>query len=439
MNKIIEPKVLKGFRDYLPKTMINKKKIIYHIEQTFESFGFSPIDTPCIEYTEILLGKGGTETDKQLYRFTDNGGRDVTLRFDLTVPLARFISQHYNELGIPFKAYHIGQVWRGENTHKGRYREFYQCDFDILGTESNLSDIEIIQIIYKSLSEIIKSDKFSIRLNNRVILNSLLKQLNLIGKSTEVLRVIDKIRKEPLEKIKLYLSNLGIENNNVNKIIEFVSIEDDNKNIINYLTKNIGNNEGIDNIKEIINILEVIGIPNKCIKIDLSIARGLDYYTGNVFETILEDLPNIGSICSGGRYNNLASLYSNNKIPGVGASIGIDRLISALEELGKLENRNTTADLIIINIDSNYTKEYFRLAKIFRENNIKTDFFTDNKKIDKQLKYADRKGIRFAITNASNEFENNIVKLKDLKKSLYIENDLKNTINYIKKELSFIR
>lgn len=418
-KQIIQPKILKGFRDYLPEVMIPRKNMIHKLEEVFESFGFAPIDTPTLEYTEILMGKGGEESDKQLFRFNDNGGRDVTMRFDLTVPLARFAAQHYNELGMPFKRYHIAPVWRGENTHKGRYREFYQCDFDILGTTSNTSDIEIASMIYSSISTLIKSDNFTIRFNNRMILNGLMEKMSIQDKLTGVLRVIDKIYKEPEEKIVKELEEkVGLEKSQIDKILEFVRLKGSNQEILDSLKNILEGNEialkGVSNLEELINTLVALDIPEKCLTIDLSIARGLDYYTGTIFETMLNDLPSIGSICSGGRYDNLAELYTTQTIPGVGASVGLDRLIAALEELKLLESKVSPADVLVTTMDSNYTMEYIKLASELRKSGIKTEVYTESKKLDKQLKYADRKSFKLVLINGSNEFEQNIVKIKNM-------------------------
>lgn len=419
MKNLIQPRVLKGFRDYLPQIMIQRKAMIKTIENSFESFGFSPIDTPALEYTEILMGKGGEESDKQSFRFNDNGGRDVTLRFDLTVPLSRFAAQHYNDLGMPFKAYHIGPVWRGENTHKGRYREFYQCDFDILGTNSVWADIEIALMIYKTLNNLLENNDFTVKINNRSILNGLMNKLGLEAKTAGILRIIDKINKETEDKIKAELSEkLELTNEQISEVLNFVKIKGDNDSIIKSLESIFVDNPiaigGINTLKEIISVIKHQNIPEKCFQIDLSIARGLDYYTGSVFETVHDKLPGIGSICSGGRYDNLAELYTANKIPGVGAAIGLDRLIAVLEELDLLKKELTTAKVMIVTMDKNYLNEYFEMANKLREAGINTEVYSDDKKLDKQMKYADRKGINLVIINGSQEFNQNIVKIKNM-------------------------
>jgi histidyl-tRNA synthetase len=418
-KKIIQPKVLKGFRDYLPDLMLHRKKMINKIETNFENFGFAPIDTPALEYTEILLGKGGDESDKQLFRFTDNGGRDVTMRFDLTVPLARFIAQHYNELGMPFKAYHIAPVWRGENTHKGRYREFYQCDFDILGTTSNFSDIEIALLIYSTINAVLGSDEFTIRINNRMILNGLMESLGLQDKTAGILRVIDKIYKETREKlIQEMVEKVGITEEQTEKVFAFVQLKGTNQEIISQLEILFSENQaalkGVNNLKELVTTFQSLNIPEHCYQIDLAIARGLDYYTGTIFETTLTHLPGIGSICSGGRYDNLASLYTDNEVPGVGASVGLDRLIAAMEELNLLSKVATPAQVLVVNMDNSYRSEYLKLAFQLREAGIKTELFTEDKKLDKQLKYANRKGFKLVIIAGSDEFNTNSVNIKNM-------------------------
>lgn len=441
MNKIIQPKTLKGFRDFLPDQMLNKKSMIKKIESNFENFGFAPIDTPCLEYTEILLGKGGDETDKQLFRFNDNGGRDVTLRFDLTVPLARFVSQHYNELGMPLKAYHIAPVWRGENTHKGRLREFYQCDFDILGTESNFSDIEIAILIHTTIKQLIDSTDFTIRVNNRMILNGLMSQLQIEDKTTGVLRIIDKIYKQPKEKIIQELQEkLALSTEQIDSLLSFIELKGTNEEIIENLKVRFKENElalkGVFNLEEMVKTFTSLGF--NTLKIDLAIARGLDYYTGSVFETMLNKLSEIGSVCSGGRYDNLASLYSSNKVAGVGASVGLDRLIDAMEELKMLELKATPADVLIVMFDESYKFDYLKIAMELREAGIKTELFNEPKKLDKQMKYANKKGFKFVITNGSNEFEGKKVKIKNMVSGEIFESTFDNFVESLKEKSTVI-
>lgn len=397
---IIEPRTLKGFRDFLPEVMIPRKQMIETIEKVYRSFGYAPIDTPALEYTEILLGKGSAETDKQLFRFTDNGGRDVALRFDLTVPLARFVAQHFNELSFPFKRYHIAPVWRGENSQRGRYREFYQCDFDIIGTKSNLADLEVAQVIFSALTAL-GIDDFTIRINNRMILNGLMQQLGLEDEAVKILRIIDKIEKIGVDSVRKELGEIVGQNIvAIDKIINFINLKGSNNEIIEQLVKDFCDNQlaeaGISNLKDIFEKSKIIGIPEKNLKIDLSIARGLDYYTGTVYETTLNNLPEIGSICSGGRFDNLSSLYIDKELPGVGASIGIDRLIAALQSLNILVGKKSTAKTLVA-VKENNSDYAFVVADFMRKQGIDAEVYLGHKAVGDQIKYATGKNIDFVI------------------------------------------
>ncbi|MBO8436028.1 MAG: histidine--tRNA ligase [Spirochaetes bacterium] len=347
---MIEPVILKGFRDSLPKDEIPKKKIIRVLEDQFESYGFAPIDTPVLEYTEVLLGKGGGETDKQIFRFKDNGGRDVAMRFDLTVPFARFMASHHDEVGVPFKRYHISKVWRGENPQKGRYREFTQCDFDIVGADNALSDAEILSLMHASFAALgIENYKF--HLSHRGLFTRFLSQLDAEKDSVEILRTVDKLRKIGEEEVKKALTEITASEEKAEKIIAFIT-SGDGCSFMETLEKleslSGGRSEESERMREIYSILSSLGIEKSFI-FDPSITRGLDYYTGIVYETFLTDLQSIGSVCSGGRYNDLASLYMKEKLPGVGASIGLDRLLAALDELkSPLLTNSASADLLIV-------------------------------------------------------------------------------------------
>ena len=396
---MIQSKVLKGFRDSLPSQEIVKKKIISLLEVTFSSYGFVPIDTPVLEYTEVLLGKGGGETDKQIFHFADNGGRDVALRFDLTVPFARFMAQHYNELTLPFKRYHINKVWRGENPQKGRYREFYQCDFDIVGIDSTSSDVEILMMMYSSLLTL-KLENVSIHINHRGLFNAFLDFHELTPFSVEILRTVDKLRKIGEEETISQLTQIITDEEKAKKIINFITpFENEDPFVtIKRLTEEAGGeNESSIRLFEIYSALVEANMASRIV-IDPSITRGLDYYTGIVYETFLNDLPGIGSICSGGRYNDLASLYTKQKLPGVGSSIGLDRLLSALEELGSpFFEKNSSADVIIFNTDEKMYGEYQKAANNLREAGIRVDVYLENKKINGQFKYAEQNTIPFGL------------------------------------------
>lgn len=415
-SSLITPQILKGFRDYLPDTMMAREKLMETARRVYRSYGFSPIDTPALEYSEILVGKGGDESDKQMFRFNDNGGRDVALRFDLTVPLARFSAQHHTELGLPFKRYHIAPVWRGENTQRGRYREFVQCDFDTIGTLSNVADIETLLVIH-DLLRAIGFEKFTIRVNNRLILNGVLQQLGVADKSVGVLRAIDKLAKigeagvlEELEQ------RVGLSAEQAAKILKVLAGGSTLDELETLLTGNETALQGVNNLRELFATAEKAGIPTTSVALDCTIARGLDYYTGTIFETFLGDLLGIGSICSGGRYDNLAGLFTKEKLPGVGASLGLDRLLAAMEELGMVAQATTPAAVLIPQFDAAHMADYMALGRRLRAAGIATEVFPEAKKLGKQLQYADRKGFRLAIIAGGDEFAKGEWQIKNLKK-----------------------
>ncbi|MGD1833499.1 MAG: histidine--tRNA ligase [Sphaerochaetaceae bacterium] len=396
---MIQSKILKGFRDSLPAQEIVKKKIIDTLEKQFSLYGFSPIDTPALEYTEVLLGKGGGETDKQIFHFADNGGRDVALRFDLTVPFARFMALHRNELTIPFKRYHINKVWRGENPQKGRFREFYQCDFDIVGPDNPTSDVEILMMMYHSLKSLQLSN-VSIHIAHRGLFNAFLRHLHVDHNSVEILRTVDKIRKVGVNQTLESLNESTGSEKVSQDILSFITpVEDENPyDTIRRLSVLAGGEEEHSNrLRDIYSTLKSLDMADNII-IDPSITRGLDYYTGIVYETFLTDLPSIGSICSGGRYNDLASLYMKEKLPGVGSSIGLDRLIAALEELGSpFLDSTRSSDVIIFNTDNSHIDYYQRIALRLRELGVRVDLYLEKKKITSQFKYAQAHNIPFGI------------------------------------------
>ncbi|MEM7518690.1 MAG: histidine--tRNA ligase, partial [Planctomycetota bacterium] len=327
----IQPRTLKGFRDYLPDAMLERERLISTAKSVYRSYGFAPIDTPALEYEEVLTGKGGAESDKQLYRFTDHGGREVALRFDLTVPFARFAAQHIGQLGTPFKRYHIGPVWRGENTQRGRYREFLQCDFDTIGTTSVLADIETGLVIH-DLLEAVGAGEFRLHCNNRKALSGLLEKIELEGEGAQaaVLRALDKLAKIGPEKVVAEMvSAAGASETQAREVLRLGSLEGTNDEILEDLQGLVAGSEigerGVAELRQVSDALRDVGIPSSRFALDVSIARGLDYYTGTVFETFLADLPGIGSVCSGGRYDDLAGLYTKESLPGIGASLGLDR------------------------------------------------------------------------------------------------------------------
>ena len=419
MQKLIKPQTLKGFRDYLPASMLARERLIETARGIYRSYGFCPIDTPALEYTEILLGKGGAETDKQMFRFTDQGERDVSMRFDLTIPLARFAAQHLAEIGTPFRRYHIATVWRAEKPQKGRYREFMQCDFDTIGTKSISADIEVVLVIDQLLRSI-GVERFTMRINHRQVLNGLLEQLGIQNNATSILRSLDKLGKiERDQVIAEIVTNEAATAEQAARILDLVNVQGSAQDVLSQLREQAGGHDrtlaGVEQLRQIVEAAEAGGVAPERIAIDPSIARGLEYYTGTVYETFLDDLPGIGSVCSGGRYDNLAGLYTKQELPGVGASLGLDRLLAALEELGQVPDTRTPAQVLVTLFDGERLNDYLRIASNLRAVGLNVEVFPDTKKLGQQLKYADRQGFRYAVIAGSNEFEARQIQLKDLK------------------------
>ena len=415
---MITPRTLKGFRDYLPEQMIPRERIIATAQRVYRSYGFSPIDTPALEYLEILAGKGREESDKQMYRFTDHGGRDVGMRFDLTVPLARFAAQHFAELGTPFKRYHIAAVWRGENTQRGRFREFMQCDFDTIGTLSAVSDIETALVIH-DLLRAIGFDSFRIHLNNRMVLNGVLARFGLAERSKQILIALDKVHKIGELKVAEEMQTAaGATAEQAQEVLRLFEIAGTNDQILRQLKHTVGSSEvgqaGVQRLQEIVSAVASAGVDPKYLVIDAVITRGLDYYTGTIYETFLDALPDLGSICSGGRYDNLAGLYTNQQLPGIGASLGLDRLLAGMEELGMIPQVSTPAEVFIPYFDPARLHDYLRLAAQLRAAGFGVEVFPDPKKLGQQLKYADRRGHRFALVAGENEFASGTIQIKNL-------------------------
>ena len=412
----ITPRTLKGFRDFLPQTMIPRERLMDIARGVYRRYGFVPIETPSLEYAEILGGKGGEESDRQMFRFRDHGGRDVGMRFDLTVPLARYVAQHANELGMPFKRYHIGTVWRGEKPQVGRYREFAQCDFDTIGTTSLASDIETALVINDLMQEI-GFDRFQIRINNRKVLNGVLQKLDLARYATVVLRAIDKLPKIGPEKVRAELeSQAPISREQIDQVLGLARISGSRDEVLRSLdTLSRGSElaqQGVHELTELTRIVGGLGIAEHRLAIDVSIARGLDYYTGTIYETFLDDLPGIGSVCSGGRYDNLAELFTRQALPGVGASLGLDRLLAAMESLDMIPSQRTTADVLIVQFDPERLVDYLRIADQLRRRGIPTEVYPDAKKLGQQFKYADRRGFRAVLIAGADEFESGTVQIK---------------------------
>lgn len=415
---LIKPQTLKGFRDYLPDQMRIREELIETARGVFRSYGFAPIDTPALEYTEILLGKGGEETDKQMFRFTDQGGRDVALRFDLTVPLARFAAQHLAEIGTPFKRYHIAPVWRAEKPQKGRFREFVQCDFDTIGTPSNAADVETLLVIH-DLMERLGLGRFTIRVNNRLILNGLLEQLDLAGQSAAVLRALDKLPKIGRAGVVEEMTHkAGIPADKAARVLDLAELTGAPEELLGRLEALlVGSNQGlrgVAHLRELFAVCRACGIPDERVRLDLAIARGLDYYTGTIYETFLADLPAIGSICSGGRYDNLAGLFTSQTLPGVGASLGLDRLLAALEELGRADGAGAAVPVLVTQFDARHLGDYFRVARALRGAGVPTEVFPEPRPLGRQLRYASARGFRAALIAGEDEFAAGIWQVKDL-------------------------
>jgi histidyl-tRNA synthetase len=444
MTKLIEPRTLKGFRDFPPELMIPRETLIEKSRQVFRSYGFAPIDTPALEYAEILLGKmdSGAEIQRQLYRFRDHGDRDVALRFDLTVPLARFAAQYVgpnpNQIPTPFKRYHIGAVWRGENPQAGRFREFMQCDFDTIGTSSPAADIEIAMVIH-DLFVALGFEQFEIRINNRLILNGLLEQLQLADRAAPILIALDKLAKQRRESVQAELSSLGAPQPAIMQILSLAEARGENLALLDRVESELSGNakamQGVQQLRQLVTVCSAAGIPGERIRVDLSICRGLDYYTGTIYETFLNDLPSIGSVCSGGRYDNLAGLYTKQTLPGVGASLGLDRLLAAMETLQLLPKTATPAPVMIVQFSADRLSDYFRIGRELRQSGIGTEVFPEPKKIGAQLQYAERRGSRLAIIIGPDEFAAGACKVKDLSARIEVTIDQSELIGALRKLL----
>jgi len=415
---LITPRTLKGFRDYLPATMMPREQLVETARRVYRSYGFSPIDTPALEYLEILQGKGSDETDRQLYQFTDHGGRAVGMRFDLTVPLARFVAQHAAELGTPFKRYHIASVWRGENTQRGRYREFMQCDFDTIGTKSVVADIETALVIHDLMLAIGFAD-FTICINNRLVLNGLLEKLGLADQSTAVLRALDKLAKIGAEGVLAELREQAVASQEqAAEVLHFARLEGQPDAILQQLDALLAGSDkglaGVENLRQIMAGIRAAGVADARVKLDVSIARGLDYYTGAIFETYLGPLPTIGSVCSGGRYDNLAGLFTKQELPGIGASLGLDRLLAAMEELGMIAQVATPAQVLLTYFAADQLPVYLQLASALRAAGLRVELYPEPKRLGQQLKYADGRGFRVAIVAGPDELARRACQVKDL-------------------------
>ncbi len=419
MNDKVEPKTLPGFMELNPNDQVKFDQMKETIAKSYERFGFLPLDTPVIEYSEVLLAKAGGETEKQIYRFK-KGDTDLSLRFDLTVPLAKYVAANHNELAFPFKRYQIGKVYRGEKAQQGRYREFYQCDIDIIGdgSLSVINDAQIPSIIYNTFKEL-GFDNFTICINNRKILNGLFSSLNLSEFATDILRIIDKIEKIGVEAVRGELETLGISKDSIETIINFVLIDgnvDEKLSALNELgIENSLYNEGVNELSSVVEYIRLLGVPEGFFNVDLKIARGLDYYTGTVYETFLNDFRKLGSVCSGGRFDNLAEYYTDKKLPGVGISIGLTRLFYQLNQMNAIKaTRTSISDVLVIPMSQEDVAESLKVASKLREEKINTDIFFEDAKMKKKMKYADKWNIPFVVIIGEEERKSSLYTLKDM-------------------------
>ena len=432
------PRTLSGFMELLPAPQQQMERMMEVLRKTYALYGFTPLDTPVIESSEVLLAKGGGETEKQIYRF-QKGDADLSLRFDLTVPLAKYVALHYNDLTFPFRRFQIGKVYRGERAQRGRFREFYQADIDVIGDGklSILNEAEIPAIIYKTFSTL-GLKRFRIRVNNRKILNGFYAMLDLTEQSGGIMRTVDKLDKIGPEKVEAILTeDLGVSPENAREILNFISINGDTQAVLARLEGYRGRNplfdQGLEELGLVVRYLADFGVPAENFAVDLTIARGLDYYTGTVYETVLLDHPEIGSVCSGGRYDNLAEYYTEKQLPGVGISIGLTRLFYVLGEQGMLNPELPTApaDVLILPMTQDLSAA-IALATQLRENGIRAQLYTEEKKFKQKIGYADKLGIPYVIFLGEDEIQEGVAACKDMATGEQTKLDPRATIYRIK-------
>lgn len=435
MTEIVKPSILPGFMELTPQDQILFNKLMDTIRKNFEKFGFLPLDTPVLEKSEILLAKGGGETEKQIYRFS-KGDTDMSMRFDLTVPLARYVAMRYSDLSFPFRRYQIGKVYRGERNQKGRYREFYQCDIDVIGNETLdiINDAEIPSIIYSTFKDL-DFGKFTIRLNNRKILNGFFKSVG-VTDPQDVLRIVDKLEKIGEEKVMEELKGISLSDEAIDSILKFISIDGTNDEKIEKLKAMNVDNElfsiGVDEMEKIMGYMRSFGMDEDYFEFDLTIARGLDYYTGTVYETKLDYYPQLGSVCSGGRYEDLAGYYINQSLPGVGISIGLTRLFYQLRDAGIIsDHENSLSKVIIIPFDE-YMEDGIKLVTELRDAGIYSLVYTEPGKLSKKMKYANALNIPYTIVVGESEVKEGIYSLKDMRTGEQREGTLAELITCLK-------
>ena len=438
----VTPRTLSGFMELLPAPQQQMERMMEILRTTYSRYGFTPLDTPAIEAAEVLLAKGGGETEKQIYRF-QKGDADLSLRFDLTVPLAKYVALHYNDLAFPFRRYQIGKVYRGERAQRGRFREFYQADIDIIG-DGKLditNEAEIPSIIYQTFTSL-GLTRFQIRVNNRKILNGFYAMLGLTEQSGDIMRTVDKLDKIGAGKVRTCLTeDVGLTAEQADEIMQFISITGSNRQVLDALAGYQGRHElfdqGLDELNTVTRYLSAFGVPEENFAVDLTIARGLDYYTGTVYETTLLDHPEIGSVCSGGRYDNLAAYYTDRQLPGVGISIGLTRLFYVLGEQGLLNPQLPTApaDVLILPMTQDLTPA-IRLATRLRSAGVRTQLYTEQKKLKAKMNYADKLGVPYVVFLGDDEIAAGLVACKDMTSGDQTKLSFEDTLSRITQGLS---
>ena len=437
----VQPRTLSGFMELLPKDQVLMEKIMETLRETYSLYGFTPLDTPVIEASEVLLAKGGGETEKQIYRFT-KGDSDLSLRFDLTVPLAKYVALHYGELSFPFRRYQIGKVYRGERAQRGRFREFYQADIDIIGDGKLdiVNEAEIPAIIYQTFSRL-GLERFQIRVNNRKILNGFYDMLGLREQSGEIMRTVDKLEKIGGDKVRELLMEAGVSEEKAGEILRFIGIRGKNSQVLKVLESYRGKDElfdqGLEELGTVVKYLGAFGVPEENFAVDLTIARGLDYYTGTVYETMMTDHPEIGSICSGGRYDNLAEYYTNKQLPGVGISIGLTRLFYVLQEQKMLNEEAGTApaDVLLLPMTEELGPA-IELGTRLRGEGIRVQLYTEPKKFKAKMNYADKLGVPFVVFLGEDEIQEEVVSCKDMVSGEQTKLDFSSTVTRVKERLA---
>ena len=437
-----QPRTLSGFMELLPREQAVMEEMMSVLRETYASYGFAPLDTPVIEASEVLLAKAGGETEKQIYRFS-KGDSDLSLRFDLTVPLAKYVALHYGSLAFPFRRYQIGKVYRGERAQRGRFREFYQADIDIIG-DGKLdiaNEAEIPAIIYQTFSRL-GLQKFQIRVNNRKILNGFYSMMGLSGRSGDIMRTVDKLEKIGPEKVAGILTGeLEVSQDAADEILKFIAIKGSNGQVLEALEQYRGRDAlfdtGLEELGTVVKYLSAFGVPEEYFTVDLTIARGLDYYTGTVYETAMLDHPEIGSVCSGGRYDNLAEYYTNKILPGVGISIGLTRLFYVLNEQNMLnvENSGASADVLALPVTADLSPAIALCAQM-RRDGVRVQLYTEQKKFNAKMNYADKLGIPYVVFLGEDEIKAGLISCKDMASGEQTKLDYGQTLSRIQAGLA---